>query len=137
MRTVYFAILAKVCVLVLDRDRLIPQLQPCCCPRRRLELRHIVSIKHGCEGSLKKGPRYRHVVLRHFQLGQRLGKVSCLLRFGSLLTVEFNWQLGGLLRTYVLDSAWLLLPECLRETKEKHDLEFTGVCIIILLVVSY
>ena len=32
-------------------------------------------------------------------------------------------QLGGLLRTYVLDSACLLLPECLRETKEKHDLK--------------
>ena len=33
------------------------------------------------------------------------------------------FQLGGLLRTYVLDSACLLLPECLRETKEKHDLK--------------
>ena len=30
---------------------------------------------------------------------------------------------GGGLRTYVLDSARLLLPECLRETKEKHDLK--------------
>ena len=33
-------------------------------------------------------------------------------------TVEFY-----LLRTYVLDSARLLLLECLRETKEKHDLK--------------
>ena len=37
--------------------------------------------------------------------------------------IEPTIQLGGLLRTYVLNSACLLLPECLRETKEKHDLK--------------
>ena len=47
------------------------------------------------------------------------GKSGAEFSVDSLLL--FNW--GGLLRTYVLDLACLLLPECLRETKEKHDLK--------------
>ena len=53
-------------------------------------------------------PRHKPIARKHGTLA-----IAC----------QHTIQLGGLLRTYVLDSACLLLPECLRETKEKHDLK--------------
>ena len=48
-----------------------------------------------------------------------------------VLTVEFNLKLGGVLRTYVLDSA-RLIGGCIEDLCFRLvEFEFTGVCIML------
>ena len=55
-----------------------------------------------------------------YSIGGFIEDLCFSFRLGLLVTTRVSarvlFQLGGLLRTYVLDSACLLLPECLRES---------------------